>query len=970
MRLALLYGTLLSCFVLISPSLRAQFYLDGGESSFLRRKELRVENFRIIYPLTADSTAQRVADVLRYNLPTVNLTSRRVNDFPIILRHRTTYSNGFVAWTPARMECYSMSAGESVEPTPWLTHLLSHELRHYAQMNALDWNALGAAGYFLGQQAVALGAAVTPRWFLEGDAMFYESAHGRIGRLHSALTYQHYRTELLTGQRLSYDQYLNGSYRYFVPTHYEFGALMVAQGYAQYGAMFWPEVLNYTTWNAYQLFPFYFAIKKFTGQTRPQLFQKALEGLVETTRETDTVAEVQRRGKFRSQLYPHYSPTTQRYYYLQRSYDAWQTLWEKEGFESTRAVRITQIRSIQGAIRYSDTVAAWVQLKSNPFFSKEQESNIWLCNLTTGALRKLTSGSHALSPQPDVASGVVRAIEVSPEGAYRIAEWKLTNGELRTRVQAPFAGMELRELTQGDNGQTSLLRAVSDQGAFLLRYDWASGLLDTILPPVKLDLAHLSCDSTGVYFSATHDFVRRGFFLPWKEVWGDSLCARTMHLQQLALSPYGSEYVQSCDTAVLYAAYTINGYEVRRVARHIADTLTLSSLAPRLVFPQPTLYAQEQTLRHAPVDRSAGKRYAPLRNMLHWHSWAPLYMNPKSDIETLTGIMPGLSVMSQNPTATLAVSGGYFYNHGHGGSLAIDWLGAWPRVSVGFYTDERTMGYATWGDYHRERKQYYHAQLLLTFPYHWGEKMYNHSLSGTLGTSVNNQPSAEYRTDGFQLYETLYFLRTTLRAGLSYSMLRLSPRQNLYPTWGFRVGVTGRAVLFPTRLWGNIYELQATGYMPGLMPTHGVRLSLYTVLQKKERVVQELSLPSRGLWFDAPDALRRGTQLFKADVDYVLPLLYPDLNLFSTLYLKRISTDFFFSYRLHETRYSEVSRTRVVGVEVLHDLHFLRSQYPWRLGYTVSFSPFGDPIGPASRATWSLQGTLNVNLAEVLGYEH
>ncbi len=960
MRRPLIY-VLHTLFFFLSLPLHAQFYMDGGESAFLRRKELRVENFRIIYPLGADSAAQRVADVVRYNLPTVNLTSRRVNNFPIVLRHRTTYSNGFVAWTPARMECYSMSAGESVEPTPWLTHLLSHELRHYAQMNALNWNALGTLSYFLGEQAVALGAAVTPRWFLEGDAMYYESAHGRIGRLHSALTYQHYRTELLTGQHLSYDQYLNGSYKYFVPTHYEFGALMVAQGYAQYGAMFWPEVLNYTTWHAYRIFPFYFALKKFAGQTRPQLFQQALDALVQRTRETDTIPEVQRRGKYQSQLYPHYSPTTQKYYYLQRSYDEWQTLCAKEDLLSKDAMRIAPIRSVKGSIRYSDTVAAWVQLNPNPFFTKEQEANIWLCNLTTGTVRKLTEGTHALSPQPYTALGIVRAIELTPTGAYTITERSLKTGELLALERASFGNMELRELTRGENEHSSLLRAVSDEGAFVLQYDWRTRRLDTVLPPVKLDLAYLSCDSAGMYFSATHNFVRRGFFLPWNKGQGDTLRSNELRLQQLKLSPYGSEYVQLCDTAVLYAAYTINGYEVRRVPRQVTDTLALSALVPQLLFRQPEPYAQPRRLEHTPANPSAARHYSPLRNMLHWHSWAPFYMNPKGDIETLSDIMLGVSAMSQNPTATLAVYGGYFYNHGHGGSLAIDWLGTWPRISLGLYTDERTMSYRTLAGQYAQQKRYYHTQLALSFPYRWGEGMYNHTLSGRLGLSVNNLPSVVYWKKEDQLYETTYGVRTTLRAGLSYSMLRLTPRQNLYPKWGFRVGVTGRSVVYPARLFGNVYELQATGYAPGFGATHGVRLSLYTILQQRHALMQNFSLPSRGLWFDAPSSLRRGLQLFKADVDYALPLLYQDLNLFSTVYLKRVSTYFFFSYRLYETLRRQVEQTRVLGVEVLHDFHLLRAQYPWQWGYTLSFLPFGDPLGPQSRAKWSIQATLNVN---------
>ena len=946
------YTCIFLLFVLFTGVLRAQYYFDGGESDFMRRYQLQKDNFCIIYPRWGDSAARRVADLLEYNAPTVAITSRKYKNFPIVLRHLTPYSNGSVAWTPARMELYSLSGGESAEPTPWLKHLVSHELRHYAQMNALNWKAVRIAGYLLGEQAVALASAVTPMWFLEGDAVYYESANGRIGRLHSATQYQHYRTEQLSGAHLSYDQHLNGSYYRFAPNHYHFGSLMVDYGYAKYGAEFWPEILNYTSLNFYQIFPFHFAIKRYTRLTRPQLFSRAL-GYLDSVTRTDTAHyPSQKIGAYQSELFPHYSPTLRKYFYLQCSYAEWHALYRTEAIESAIRERFVPIRSLAGNIRYDDTVAAWVQLKSDPRWNKEQSADIWLCNLSTGGTRKLTNGVKTISPLPNLQRKVVQSIEVQPRGEFVLTERRLSDGQLQALEAERFRGWELRELCAGASSTKTVVRAVQDAGAYLLHYDWQTRQLDTILGPLQKDISHLRADTSGIYFSMSHDYVRQAFYLPWRQP-TDS----TVLLQALSLDSYGAEYVCPLDTVLLYAAYTLNGYQVRTAKRELGKVVEIANVKPQLLMPQPARYKQVTHLSQSATS-SPLRPYSSRRNAWNFHSWTPFYFNPKGDIETLVQSKLGLTAMSQNAMGSLAVVAGYFYDHGHGGSLTLEWLGAWPRLWFTAYTDRRLQTYSLPSHNVLRRTQYYASELGLNFPYAWGERMYNYHFTASLAASVNSG----YVYDAQNV--TLWHGLPALRASLSFSALQLSARQCLFPRLGFSISVAARTYLLPRIELSRVFETKLVGYLPGIGQTHALRLSLYSLQQGLGTIEQVFSFTRRSLWFDASESLSRGKTTFQADCDYALPLAYPDLNLGAVFFWKRIYTVLFASFRQRKMPDNTAAYTRVVGLELLNDFHFLRTQYPFRLGIVASYSPFGDSLGPQSRRLWSLQGAFSIGIGE------
>ena len=66
----------------------------------------------------------------------------------------------------------------------------------------------------------------------------------------------------------SYEKAIFGSYRDYIPDHYQYGYQMVSHARNKYGNDLWENVLNYTARKPFTLYPNYFSLKKHTGLSK------------------------------------------------------------------------------------------------------------------------------------------------------------------------------------------------------------------------------------------------------------------------------------------------------------------------------------------------------------------------------------------------------------------------------------------------------------------------------------------------------------------------------------------------------------------------------------------------------------------------------------------------------------------------------------------------------------------------------
>ena len=82
--------------------------------------------------------------------------------------------------------------------------------------------------------------------------------------------------------------------------------------------------------------------------------------------------------------------------------------------------------------------------------------------------------------------------------------------------------------------------------------------------------------------------------------------------------------------------------------------------------------------------------------------------------------------------------------------------------------------------------------------------------------------------------------------------------------------------------------------------------------------------------------------------DYIFPIAYPDWNLGSVLYVKRLRGDFFIDYAYNSYRTVNAAQTAYIwpnehnfsfGCELTADYHFLRTILPLNTGVRVGYTP-------------------------------
>ena len=212
-----------TCFFLcllfcLSGKTVGQFYNQGQEASGVIWMQAKGERFTIVYPFHAKNEALRFSSFLNAAIDSNAKVVR--SPITVVVHPWNPRSNGFVAIAPRRMELYSIPPQDQY-PKEWLSQLALHEYRHVIQMDRLNQRLVRAGSFVLGEQGWGLAASLVPRWYLEGDAVLAETQFSKSGRGRLPSFDQGYRTAILSGKGYSYDKWLMGSYKDYIPNHYE-----------------------------------------------------------------------------------------------------------------------------------------------------------------------------------------------------------------------------------------------------------------------------------------------------------------------------------------------------------------------------------------------------------------------------------------------------------------------------------------------------------------------------------------------------------------------------------------------------------------------------------------------------------------------------------------------------------------------------------------------------------------------------
>ncbi|MBQ5931127.1 MAG: hypothetical protein IIX00_02580, partial [Tidjanibacter sp.] len=252
----------------------AQYYSWGADPFYYKWNVASTDKVKVIYPRQTEQiglTTLYYADKLKphisygFKLPPLEL--------PFVVHPENMRSNGLVMWLPKRVEFLSSPAVDSYS-MPWLKQLVAHEYRHATQYNNLNVGFVKFLSYLIGQQSSTIGLIYMPLWMMEGDATQFETEASSFGRgKQPRFTLEFRAMGDVVNRYRNMDKYFCGSYRNYIPDHYQLGYQMVVHGNELTGRVMANDMAAYGPRRPWTIVSENWRMKALFGFNTQQLFK-------------------------------------------------------------------------------------------------------------------------------------------------------------------------------------------------------------------------------------------------------------------------------------------------------------------------------------------------------------------------------------------------------------------------------------------------------------------------------------------------------------------------------------------------------------------------------------------------------------------------------------------------------------------------------------------------------------------------
>lgn len=956
-------------FIITTLRASAQFVNFGQDRSSIRWKQIKTENFQIIYPDFFEENAQKAANIYRCLYRHANSLRFKPKRISMILHADGGISNGSVSLVPRKSELYTTLPQEPSDY--WLEHLCIHEFRHVVQLDKINQGMTKGFSYLFGEIfPIAVFGIYLPMWFVEGDAVTFETSAGHMGRGRSPEFLNEMKAQIVEKGLYSFHKAVLGSNKDHVPNRYNMGYYMVANTRSHYGSDIWAKAIERSGRRPFGINPFDKSLSLSIGDRRDSLW--ASPSFRALFHNPDSVKKANRFHNTKRMLY-------------RDNFSELQQLWKREaaGYVHTFDTIPTHNRYYTNYFHPTslcgDTVVAYK--------TGLQESGSFVA-LSGGKERLLTHTGQlydykfATDGRRIVWSEYRPHLRWEQAGRVRLSVYDLKRRKyIRTRgcnnQFAPFkAGdrwgyvetdrrnrsyivladstlkHELWRLQAGDsehfihpshyNGKITAV-VQSPSGNRLESIDIATRSRRALTPDLRYELDNPQATDRGIVYRASYD-GNNAFYL----LQGDSSRKILEGRFGLRFPSYDPE-----SGRLHFSFYTSDGYRP-------------GTAASRQLISEPAVYAtyplaeemtrQEQWRQTFTYDSLfPTRRYNKFTHLANLHSWASIY----------AGLTPleadlGATVYSQNKLSTLTFTAGYVrqsgYKHGNW-LLNLTYSGWWPILSLEFKsgrqdTESFTDGFNLRNGrqeslYVSNKSQRTSGDLVVQFPFNLSSRQYGRSLRPYLRYQIEGlhrqrpQKAYGYRLQGntailfpvdrqeYHIYHTNRYYQF-MEYGLTFSnQTRMTP-QEINPRWGQVVSGGFTHTLTHGLNLGRQWWVEGSLYIPGFCTNHS--LALYGGFQhmsgKTRNYSNKIPYP-RGITLN-------GYEIASFRGSYHLPLLFPDQHLSSLLYFKQIDGCLFIDFgsslhRLDKYTYSSY------GVEVTADTHLFRLTYPIHAGIRTGY---------------------------------
>jgi len=849
--------SLLAAAVLMSAPAFAQFTVSGSNPGWMEWETFSTPHYSIVFPKGLDSLARCYAVSLENYAALLGKSSGYTpNQFysvpmPAVLNPGTAYSNGSVSWSPRLLSLYSNPEPYDPESSTWIDELAVHEGRHVSQMQFTRggrkflWMEI-----LFGELATSAASGIYPGLpFFEGDAVVAETALSESGRGRAADFLQYYRVSFAEGQMRNYWRWVYGSQKLYTPDYYRAGYMLHAGMRNTFDE---PRFTAYYFNRIFEkkLYPFYNlqkSVKEVSGLKFRDAFRAIEDDFAADWAANDTL-RMNIAGGFTggerisrpTRLFRALSGSTvldSTVYALNSGLDITPALVKMNG--NGRPVRLTGLNGSCSRLTASPVTGRiyWTEYKSDLRWEKISTSRLMSYDPSTRRKAVTAGGGRYYNPAANPQDSTVAVVSNRFDGRTDVLVLHGVSGEILQTFHAPD-GMQAVEPAWVDG--TLYSSAITADGFGIYRVEgW-----EPVLQPEQLKITRLFGHDGSLWFSSDRDGSTQLH----------SLGPDGVLRQETALRFGGSSFAFNGDELI----YTAPGVKNNSLYRMSADSLLGLAVRPE-PFPRPIadkLTMQEDTMTVTMLMPepyfTETRPYDKKRNLFKFHSWAPFYTET-DDLASISSeltegnITLGATAWFQNDLETsygeVALGAGAYYLQPSGKVTALPsfhaqwtYAGWFPVVSVTADLGGRnSLGGSIQSTKTEEgltietvvdtlAMPRASLSVLGYLPLNFSSGIWSRGVVPSLSMSLTDDRAAVPMRSGTSLVSR-YASPFSMTVGLRVYAVQGTPSSCIFPRWGIGASVAWRDTPFNTEGLTGKSSMSVYAYVPGLLRTHGLKLS-------------------------------------------------------------------------------------------------------------------------------------------------
>lgn len=931
-------------FLLLTQVVPAQYYQTGQDPASLKWLQIKTGRFTIIYPQSYGPEGIRFARSLdeAYSKLT-NLFPEKKFKIPVIIHNYSIQSNGYVAWAPRRIELYPTPEQNTI-PLSSEIQLTTHELTHVLQMESLKQGFSKYMSYIFGEQYTGAVAALIPTWFLEGDAVFAESALTPSGRGRVPSFQKPLKALIIDGKKpYGYDKILNGSYRDFVPDDYITGFEMTTIGMLRNEPGFWNKVLKFTAEQPFTINPVNISLSRYSNIKKKKLWEVTYDTLkAEWTKDLPDKNSSEykqlnpdKKGRYINYFSPLFISSDSIIAIKTSLSDPASFVIINPGSRTEKRL-FTPGQVYPRVISYGKNKLVWVESQADPRWENREYSVIRIMDLQTGSVKKLSRKSRYMAASVSTDGTKVAALENSVSNHNSLVIISILTGDIEQTIQVP-GNSSLQHPRWSDDDKKITFISLNENGEGVSSFAPGEKIWETLIEPGRADLQSSFIRNDTLFFLSSASGT-------------DNLYIRTSDnkITRLTNSKFGIIDIAPGDNRVLFGNYTIYGNDICTTENFVPTGIT-SGYKNNPQFPINSFNINTSTLTDNGTYNP--EPYRKWQHLFRFHSWMPFYADIAELKADPASIRPGLTLLTQNSLSTLTSTLGYEYS-ADGRNVfhsRITWNGWYPVIESQFDYGAAPLIYKSGENVSNPSQSYPALNFLntISLPLRFN--------SGKFTEFIRPSISANYLNQYIFIKErnTYDYGQTIITGRLYFANYHVTSMRDIFPRWAQMIDLNYRFAPFDNNIYGSELSLKTAFYFPGVLPNNGIRVRL----QKEKQV---FAMYPYNNYSDLPrgyiDIIAKDINVLS--VDYALPLAYPDFNIGSLVYLKRLRANLFYDhaagpgnsiYKIQANRISPVYSTseteffRSYGIELMADFHILRIPYMISGGVQTVWKDINEP---------------------------